>query len=469
MKNVVLWGFAHGDVRNILGKMHSDGIICIKRWIVEEGDMSQIFFKNFYIENASGWSLNDFFCEGKYPNKHVTDYIIDNIEIILQNFARDNIAYRLPRYEYINIIMMTVNHYYNILKDNDVEAVVFTEIPHCGTCVAMYYTAKAMGITTLIMSPVYDECHFMYSYSIEDWGIFKDIPEYYNDVCEVKIEKKYEKYIPYMNPDIIKKELSKGSHDLSYYLQPFIKPNSFWKKKKELIREQKKRYHDLDDFLERKLIGTIGRYFQNKRYNNTQKNSIKNIDFTRKYVYFPLHLQPEMTTDTLGMQYSDQLLAIEKLRAILPDDWYIYVKENPKQLSYMRGKYFFERLKLISNTVYVDRSVDTYKLIRNSQFVSTITGTVAWEAITGGKNALIFGKVWFDHCPGIFRYNDGITFQEIISYKVNHVELEQKVNQLRKKMVKGIFRVYNDDWDEKFDRKENYVELCRFFNYVFSK
>ena len=78
---------------------------------------------------------------------------------------------------------------------------------------------------------------------------------------------------------------------------------------------------------------------------------------------------------------------------MLPDDWFIYVKENPKQKEYMRERYFFERLSLIPNTVFVDRSVDTYKLMESAQFVSTITETAAWEAITGGKNALLFGKI----------------------------------------------------------------------------
>ena len=71
-------------------------------------------------------------------------------------------------------------------------------------------------------------------------------------------------------------------------------------------------------------------YDEKKKYQaNVIKCSEKNIDFNCDYVYFPLHLQPEMTTDVLGGIYCDQLLAIEKLRAMLPPNWMIYVKENP--------------------------------------------------------------------------------------------------------------------------------------------
>ena len=64
------------------------------------------------------------------------------------------------------------------------------------------------------------------------------------------------------------------------------------------------------------------------------------FDFNCRYVYFPLQLQPEMTTSALGGVYMDQALAIEHLSVILPNDYKIYVKENPKQRNFMRDPYF---------------------------------------------------------------------------------------------------------------------------------
>ena len=43
------------------------------------------------------------------------------------------------------------------------------------------------------------------------------------------------------------------------------------------------------------------------------------INFEEKFVYFPLPMQPEMTTSAIGGEFRDQLLALERLSNILPE------------------------------------------------------------------------------------------------------------------------------------------------------
>lgn len=465
MKNVVLWGFDFIDTRIVLGALNGD-LINITKWIVNEDKSRDSFFDNYEVEFASGWHNKGYFAAGECAEKYVTDYIYDNMAMLLQNFARDEFAYRLQHYEYINIISMLVNHYYAMLRQG-VDMVVFEDIPHGGSGLTMYLVAKAMGIQTLMLIPAYEANHFIYCYSIEDYGVFEGALDYCDVLDDVVIKNEYKKKLSYMAPEIIARQL--GKHNISYYFQPILAPKTYYEKKKILWREQKAKYLDIYDFIEKKLIKSLGKYFQVRRYNQYIKQTVKSVDFTKKYVYFPLHLQPEMTTDILGKKYVDQLLAIEKLRRILPEDWYIYVKENPKQKSYMRGRYFFERLSLISNVVFVDRSVDTYKLMESAQFVSTITGTAAWEAITGGKNALIFGNNWFDHFPGIFRFEELHSLQEILHYKVSHDDIQVAINKIRKKFVKGY---YNEGMFLRGNvpsKEDNNIALLKFFKYIFTK
>lgn len=465
MKNVVLWGFAFRDARNVLGSLNKD-LINIKKWIVNEDESRESFFEDYDIEFASGWHNKGYFTAGECAEKYVTDYIYDNLPMLLQNFARDEFVYRLPHYEYINIINMLVNHYYAMLKQG-VDMVVFEDIPHGGSGLTMYFVAKAMGIKTLLLVPAYEAGYFTYCYSIEDYGIFADASDYCEELDDIIIKKEYKKDIAYMTPEMMAKDL--GKHSMSYYFQPLLSPKHYFGKKKVLWKEQQAKYLNLYDFIEKKIIRSVGRYFQNRCYNKNNSKTVQHVDFKKKYVYFPLHLQPEMTTDVLGGKYTDQLLAIEKLHKILPNDWYIYVKENPKQKSYMRGRYFFERLSLIPNVVFVDRTIDTYKLMESAQFVSTITGTAAWEAITGGKNALIFGRAWFDHFPGIFRFEEIESIQEILQYRISHDDIQKETNKLRRKLIKGYYKQDTLTYGGIKPQENNNLALLKFFKYIFTK
>lgn len=465
MENVVLWGFAFRDARNVLGSLNKD-LINIKKWIVNEDESRESFFEDYDIEFASGWHNKGYFTAGECAEKYVTDYIYDNLPMLLQNFARDDFVYRLPHYEYINIINMLVNHYYTMLKQG-IDMVVFEDIPHGGSGLTMYMVAKAMGIKTLMLVPAYEAGYFTYCYSIEDYGIFADASDYCEELDDIVIKKEYKKDIAYMTPEMMAKDL--GKHSMSYYFQPLLSPKHYFGKKKVLWKEQQAKYLNLYDFIEKKIIRSVGRYFQHRCYNKNNTKTVQYVDFKKKYVYFPLHLQPEMTTDVLGEKYTDQLLAIEKLHEILPDDWYIYVKENPKQKSYMRGRYFFERLSLIPNVVFVDRTVDTYKLMESAQFVSTITGTAAWEAITGGKNALIFGRVWFDHFPGIFRFEEIESIQEILQYRISQDDIQKETNKLRRKLIKGYYKQDTLTYGGIKPQENNDFALLKFFKYIFTK
>ena len=465
MKNLVLWGFAFRDARNVLDSLNKD-LINIKKWIVNEDESRESFFEDYDIEFASGWHNKGYFTAGECAEKYVTDYIYDNLPMLLQNFARDEFVYRLPHYEYINIINMLVNHYYAMLKQG-VDMVVFEDIPHGGSGLTMYMVAKAMGIKTLMLVPAYEAGYFTYCYSIEDYGIFADASDYCEELDDIVIKKEYKKDIAYMTPEMMAKDL--GKHSMSYYFQPLLSPKYYFWKKKVLWKEQQAKYLNLYDFIEKKIIRSVGRYFQHRCYNKNNTKTVQYVDFKKKYVYFPLHLQPEMTTDVLGGKYTDQLLAIEKLHKILPDDWYIYVKENPKQKSYMRGRYFFERLSLIANVVFVDRTIDTYKLMESAQFVSTITGTAAWEAITGGKSALIFGRVWFDHFPGIFRFEEIESIQEILQYRISHDDIQKETNKLRRKLIKGYYKQDTLTYGGIKPQENNDLALLKFFKYIFTK
>ena len=134
---------------------------------------------------------------------------------------------------------------------------------------------------------------------------------------------------------------------------------------------------------------------------------VKDVDMkNKKFVYFPLHYQPERTTNPEGGEYYDQFQALVKLRTLLDDNVGIYIKEHPAQFwpnrngGCARNPDYYRNLKSIAGICFVDTAHNAFELIDNSLLVATITGTVAVESVARGKPVLVFGDPWYKGMPG---------------------------------------------------------------------
>lgn len=125
-------------------------------------------------------------------------------------------------------------------------------------------------------------------------------------------------------------------------------------------------------------------------------------DSTQKYVYFPLHKQPEATTAPLGGVYQDQRLAIRVLSYELPKGWRIYVKEFPLQKESHRNEGLYDELMSLGNVELIDKSVDSLSLVAKAEFTATVTGTAAWESFFMGKPSMLFGFSILTAANGVF-------------------------------------------------------------------
>ncbi len=184
-------------------------------------------------------------------------------------------------------------------------------------------------------------------------------------------------------------------------------------------------------------------------------------DLTGDYVYFPLQLQPEMTTSALGGRYRDQAYAIENLAGILPDGVRILVKENPRQSGYMRGPMFFHRLKRIPSVTFLSSWANTHELTANARFVATITGTVGWEAIRQGKPALVFGYAWYRGLPGVHEFRDDLTYDEIIGRPIDHRTLEARTGRLVAGSHEGLIDRHYTKQVNGFNSDENKTRIAQ--------
>ncbi len=331
-------------------------------------------------------------------------------------------------------------HYYHIIVDllsnylvqNQINLILFFEIPHLFVDTLAYQIARARNIDILILSPAIYPNWFFSLRKMPDHGVWSTSST--NRFTDVSLLIEGTKDWTYMRgTEQHRGELGslnwQGMLMLLVHLAT-VKPSNLLKPM--YIWRMLERMNRISSRLP-KWRYPFSKYFATHHLNFFEMLSefeLTEIDLNRKFVYFPLQLQPEMTTSSLGGIYSDQLLALEKLAQMLPDDCLIYVKENPKQGGQMRGAQFFRRLNGMKMIHCLPSYANTFQLIEKSQFVATITGTAAWEAICRGKKALIFGSVWFQQLPGIFKFQEGMTYEGICNYTIDQDELRRQINQL---------------------------------------
>jgi hypothetical protein len=113
-----------------------------------------------------------------------------------------------------------------------------------------------------------------------------------------------------------------------------------------------------------------------------------------RFIYFPLHVFPEISISTMAPYYDDQLRAIDLLRYHMPSDHYLVVKEHP----IMKGRRPFQvyrQLRKRAGIILADTTVPSLELVRRASLTVGITGTACFEAMFLGKPSLCFGKTFF--------------------------------------------------------------------------
>lgn len=144
-------------------------------------------------------------------------------------------------------------------------------------------------------------------------------------------------------------------------------------------------------------------YFISHRdfYKVYRKNTII-PNYNDKYIYFPLHYQPEASTSPLAGAFVDQWLIIDMLSSVLDPDTKIYLKEHPRQSNNYKSRYFLKNILSKENVFLIDYEESSLNLLRNSFAVATSTGSVGVEAILNLKPVLMFGNRLYQHGPGVY-------------------------------------------------------------------
>lgn len=139
----------------------------------------------------------------------------------------------------------------------------------------------------------------------------------------------------------------------------------------------------------------------------------------RPFVYFPLHVSPEVSTAIYSPLHANQRAVVELVSKQLPLDYELVVKEAPAMVG-RRKPDFYESLGAMPGVTLASPATSPFELIQASAFTCTITGTAGWEAMQLGTPVLILGEHYpflvlgegFVHCPELTRLDQAIETAE---------------------------------------------------------
>ncbi|WP_103256626.1 hypothetical protein [Tabrizicola aquatica] len=364
--------------------------------------------------------------------------------------------------DYLDYYHLLANAFAQEIQDNGATHALFTTVPHLAYDAVLYQVARALGLKTLVLCQTIFPSRYFSMRRVEDLGSFVDDGR---SVEPYPIEKGSAPDLFYMD-DRWQKPSPRGQLGARAVMQllrhlALRDPGKLFRPRylRDTLARMRDIYGALPDW--RDPFAAFFHTNEMAYFEHLAQYEGQTVDLTRKYVYVPLHNQPEMSTSSLGGVFRDQVLMIEVLARHLPPGWLIYVKDNPRQGAFARGPMHFHRLTSIRGVQVVPLDASTHDLSSHAQFVATVTGTAAWEAVRKGRPALVFGNAWYKSLPGIFPYQEGFDPEAIAAFRFPHDALETAMGRIMARCHQGVIEPIYRDMAPDLDEAANADEISR--------
>jgi hypothetical protein len=322
------------------------------------------------------------------------------------------------------------------LSEKLIDAVVFANIPHEGFDFIIYNLCISRNIPTLILFHTFniDTFAFTVTESIESVGNFEV-------ACKLKATSKFiepSDFKDRLKHDFMGTQVEKSTNHKD------VESNLF----NFELSESRQAAIQLDNgssFIER-----IVRKFLRIRTRFEYLRVNKAVTLPSKFVFFPLHVEPELAISPSGGHFEEQYEAIRFLVSKLPEGWKVVVKEHPHQAGFgPRPIGFYKKIATISNVEFVETEMNSLEIIARSRSVATITGSAGVEAVRLGKPSWVLGYPWYLSSPGVTRIdtNADLTraFENLLSrQQTANVELEEYCSSLHDAHFYGFIPGFPD-------------------------
>jgi hypothetical protein len=126
----------------------------------------------------------------------------------------------------------------------------------------------------------------------------------------------------------------------------------------------------------------------------------------KRFVFFPLHVEPEIALQGKSPEFLVQIAAILSLARHLPANTVLVVKEHMSGAG-RRPPGFYRQIRDLKNVVWLDVRELGLEVVRKATAVATISGTAGFEAAVLGIPVLAFGRHnLFNFLPHVFEIRE---------------------------------------------------------------
>ena len=245
-----------------------------------------------------------------------------------------------------------------------------------------------------------------------------------------------DKKVNYFSINTIKKEILPFYFILEYYFS-----------------SNKNKLKNLDVSLDYKTPKYILRdHFSEKRNKIfADRFTYYNLDKCRKYIYFPLQVQPESTIDVVASRFNNQIETARQVAMSMPGNYTLVVKDHPGMIK-RRSPSYLEKISRTPNIKLIDYRINTNTVLRNAKMVISPSSTTISEAAFLGIPCIQLGDLGTTaKLPNVYQHKNINTLSEkineILHAKVDHQEIYKNlINYISATYDVGMELDYKNVW-----------------------
>jgi len=321
-----------------------------------------------------------------------------------------------------------------IIETKKIDVVLYENVSNSFAYMAYKKITEAKKIYLGLMgSRIPDRYEIQTSIYKEELKVIENFILNQNNMEEEEWYEKYISSISSIQPDYMKNNILNKKITL-YSIFKFKKIRTLYIYLKSLMTND----YEYDYQTGHPIKGLFSMFLLNfkkrKNENNTKKYYISSNELegilsrNENFFIYPTHYHPESSTSVLGANYTNEFNNILNIHNNLPVNTYLYVKDHISARG-VQDENFYKKVKALPGVRLIDFNYNVKSLIKKSQGVITVNSTVGYEAILLGKPVFLFGNVFYEKFPNVFKVENFYQLRKCINNYtlVSHIDVKKNI------------------------------------------